>query len=124
VMNPLTMLSVNQNMDLRFSHEGLDCSAQRLPRSVTEKTEEVRMSPRVAKGKLLKNGREATTSTRRDERECESQSDVICFFGCNGLRLHSDDDDVGWRGTPVGTIHSSNSFWGSGPTIQANIFGN
>ena len=34
--------------------------------SVTEKTEEVRMSPRVAKGKL-KNGREATTSPRRDE---------------------------------------------------------
>ena len=62
------MLLVNQNMGLRCSHEGLDCSAQRLPRSVTEKTEEVRMSPRVAKGKL-KNGREATTSPRRDERE-------------------------------------------------------
>ena len=34
--------------------------------SVTEKTEEVRMSPRVAKGKL-KNGREATTSPRRGD---------------------------------------------------------
>ena len=36
--------------------------------SVTEKTEEVRMSPRVAKGKL-KYGRKATMSPRRDESE-------------------------------------------------------
>ena len=65
VMNPLTMSLVNQNMGLRCSHEGLERSAQRLLSTVNEG---MRMSPRVAKGKL-KNGREATTSPRRDERE-------------------------------------------------------
>ena len=70
VMNPLTMLWMNQNMGLRCSHEGLERSAQRLLGAVNEG---MRMSPRVAKGKL-KNWREATTSTKRDERESDSQS--------------------------------------------------
>ena len=63
VMNPLTMLWMNQNMGLRCSHEGLERSAQRLLRSVTGVEH---LSPRVAEGRL-KNRREATKSTKRDE---------------------------------------------------------